>query len=66
MTHKLSNRERKAVRRAGYKPSKPMVTVDTKGMKEGIAYAIACVVAVFIFPFWLLVQNFKEWREERK
>jgi len=66
MTHQISRRERKAMRRAGYKPDKPMITVDSKGIKSGIAYVIANVVAVFIFPLWLLFQNFKEWREERK
>ena len=54
------------MRRAGNEPSKPLITVDKVGIKRGIAYMIANIVAVFIFPFWLLAQNFKEWVEERK
>jgi len=67
MTHQLSRRERKAMRRAGYKPGKnPLITVDSKGIKSGIAHVIANVIAVFIFPIWLLYMNFQEWREERE
>jgi len=66
MTHQLSRRERKAMRRAGNKPAKPMISVDSKGIKHGIVYVFANVVAVFIFPFWMAFQDFKEWREGRK
>jgi len=62
----LSRRERKALRKAGQKPSKPLVSVDTKGMEDSIKYMAVSVIAVFVFPFWLLWQNFREWREERR
>lgn len=65
MTHKLSRREQKAM--DSIKPKKRInVTVDTKGIKQGIAYTLANLVAVFIFPFWLMYVQFQEWRELRE
>ena len=66
MTHQLSRRERKAMRHAGTEPSKPLITVDSKGIKSGVVYIMANVVAVFVFPFWMIYRSFVEWREERR
>ncbi len=66
MTHQLSRRERKAMRHAGNEPAKPMISVDSKGIKSGVVYIMANVVAVFVLPFWMIYRNFVEWREERK
>ena len=66
MTHQLSRRERKAMRRAGNEPSKSLITVDSKGIKSGVVYVLANVVAVFIFPFWMIYRSFVEWMEGRK
>ena len=67
MTHQLSRRERKAMERAGgQEPAKPMISVDSKGIKRGMVYVMANVVAVAVFPFWMVYQDFMEWREARK
>lgn len=67
MSQQLSRRERKEMRRAGgSEPPKPMITVDTKGMKAGVVYIFANVVAVFVFPFWMVYRSFVEWREGRE
>lgn len=60
MTHQLSRRERKAMRRAGNEPAKPLITVDSKGIKSGVVYVITNVIAVFIFPFWMVYRSFVE------
>lgn len=64
MTQQLSRRERKLMRRAGHEPAKPMVTVDTRGMKAGIAHIAMSIAAVFIFPIWMLYHSFREWKED--
>ena len=66
MTHQLSRRERKAMRHAGNEPSKPFITVDSKGIKSGVVYIMANVIAVAIFPFWMIYRSIRELREERK
>lgn len=66
MTHQLSRREQKAMAKLGQKPKKPMLTVDTKSIKDGIVFVIANVVAVFVFLPWLALQNFRAWRKERR
>lgn len=64
MTHELSRREQKALEKNQSK--KPMITVDTKGMKSGVFYILRNIIAVFIFPFWMMSENFKEWVGRRR
>lgn len=66
MTHRLSRRERKALASVGQREKKPMVSVDAGGIMAGIKYAISNLIAVAVFLPWLMFQNFKEWREERR
>ncbi len=66
MTHQLSRRERKALMHAGNEPAKPLITVDSKGIKSGVVYVLANVIAVSIFPFWMIYRSFVEWREARE
>ena len=66
MTHQLSRRERKALKHAGNEPSKPFITVDSKGIKSGVVYIMKNVVAVAIFPFWMIYRSIREWREGKE
>ena len=61
MTQPLSRREQKALRKAGSQGSDPAVTVNTSGVRSGLVYMVANLIAVFVFPFWMLWQGFIEW-----
>ena len=67
MSRYLSRREKKIMAK-NEKMSKTSSSINLmdfgqRGILHEIEYAIINVIAVFIFPFWLIYQNLKEWKD---
>jgi len=65
VSHRRSRAEKKHIARLE-RQHKPIISVDTGGIKDGIVSTVAALIAVFVFPFWLMYVQFGEWREMRR